>query len=75
MTLVLKENNLWDIIKDVVPPLIYPQQLATYKKTGIKCQADDLGCCEGSPNSSHIWEDNDKGDVQLPSKPLLEWEH
>jgi hypothetical protein len=36
ITLLMKENDLWDIVKDVVPS--DPQQLATHKKKEVKAK-------------------------------------
>jgi hypothetical protein len=38
VTLLLEENDLWDIVKDVVPSPTDPQQLAAHKKKEVKAK-------------------------------------
>jgi hypothetical protein len=38
VTLLLEENDLWDILKDVVPPPTYLQQLAAHNKKEVKAK-------------------------------------
>jgi predicted oxidoreductase (fatty acid repression mutant protein) len=38
ITLLLEENDLWDIVKDFVPSLIELQQLAAHKKRKVKAK-------------------------------------
>jgi hypothetical protein len=36
VTLLLEENDLWDIVKDPMKPLTYPQWLITHNKKEVK---------------------------------------
>jgi predicted oxidoreductase (fatty acid repression mutant protein) len=53
VTFLLEETNLWDIVKDIVPSLVDPQQLATHKKE-VKAKVNDHGCHKGSFDPSYI---------------------
>jgi hypothetical protein len=38
VTLLLEDNDLWDIVKEVLPSPIDPQQLAAHKKREVKAK-------------------------------------
>jgi hypothetical protein len=75
VTLLLEENDLWDIVKNVATPPIDPQELVAHNKRVVKCQEDDLGCHKGSLNPSCIQEEDNEGDVDALVKSLPESEH
>jgi hypothetical protein len=43
VTLLLEENDLYDIVKDVVPSPTDPRQLATHKKKEVKTKRMIMG--------------------------------
>jgi hypothetical protein len=66
VTLLLEENDLWDIVKDVVTPPTDPQELVAHNKREVKAKQDDLGCHKGSFDPSCIREEDNEGDVRCP---------
>jgi hypothetical protein len=65
VTLLLEENDLWDIVKDVVVTPIDPR-FGSSQEEGSEIQVDDHGCYKGSYDPSHIQEEYRQGDVQCP---------
>jgi len=54
VTLLLEENDLWDIIKKVVTPPTNPQQLASHKKKEVKAKWVILNAMKDHFDSSPI---------------------
>jgi hypothetical protein len=63
VTLLLEENDLWDIVKDVVTPPTNPATIGSSQQEGSEGQVDDLGCHKGSSDPSYIQEEDNEGDV------------
>jgi hypothetical protein len=73
VSLLLEENDLWDIVKDVVPLPTYLQELVSHKKKEVKAKWIILDAIKDHliPHISERKTDNE-GDIPCPSKSLLE---
>jgi hypothetical protein len=69
VTLLLKENDLWEIVDKVVPSLT-DRNNWQLREEGDQSHAGDLGCSEGSSDSSLVREEDDQGDVRCFGKSL-----
>jgi len=72
VTLLLEENDLWDIVMDVVPLPTEPQQLAAHKKKEVKAKKMFMDAIKNHFDPSFIREENCKGDVRCSGWPLPE---
>jgi hypothetical protein len=73
VTLLLEENDLWDIVKDVVPLPTDPQELVAHKKKEAKAKWIILDAIKDHliPHISERKTDSE-GDIPCPGKSLLE---
>jgi hypothetical protein len=54
VTLLLEENDLWDIFKNIGTPPIDPSTVGSSQQEGSEGQANDVGCHKGSYDPSCI---------------------